>query len=147
MLPKAHMDIYDKAVENIKKEGIPDEVRKFILENNDGPMTIWKAMKIAALITNWDQTRHDKANAKDAKDTKPDGKEHKPEAGAGGTGGTGGSSKGKKKADEGPEMKFTFMGRKVDMTSLIATPSHRFHRVLYSREHSGKRNHLPGVQE
>ena len=122
MLPKGHMEIYDRAVENIKKEGIPDEVRKLILENNDGPMTIWKAMKIAALITNWDQTQRGKTNAQD---TKPDSKEHQHEAGtggAGGTGGTGGSSKDKKKEDESREyQKFTIFGRKFDGTSLIAT--------------------------
>jgi AFG3 family protein len=90
-LPKRQLELFDQALENIRKEGIPTEVRKVVEENREGPMTTGKAMKLVAIVIDWDRRRgrrrHTKANAEDKT-------AHDQEGGHKGTGG------GKKQEDQ-----------------------------------------------
>ena len=109
LLPKAQMEIFDRAVEKIRKEGIPDEVRDHMEKLKDGPLTLWKAMTMAAHITEWDRKRH--AEAKPGENN-ADSHEHERKSGT-----DDGSSSGKK-PDEGSS--FMLFGRRFDPTTFIS---------------------------
>jgi AFG3 family protein len=108
LLPKAQMEIFDQAVENIKKEGIPEEVRNQMEKNKDGPLTLWKAMTMAAHITEWDRNRHIESSKPEEK--KDDGNEGERKSS------TDSGSSGGKKSDEGGIFMF---GRKFDPTTFM----------------------------
>jgi AFG3 family protein len=117
-LPKAQAEILERAVTEIKKEGIPNEVRKFLEEAKERPLTLWSVVKLTAMVTDL-YTKREKGETWGQKTDKEGEDKNTIKQGDGPKGAFGGPSGGKKPAKP---TGFSASGRiKLDMNTFLTS--------------------------